>query len=62
MNMIKTINYEVSKIEDIILDLADEVKNGWKICSLGPTEISISVCTRVDMVAEVVLRKDDFNV
>jgi hypothetical protein len=60
--MLKTINYEASKIEDIILDLADEVKNGWKICSLGPAEISMSLCARTDIVAEVVLRKDDFNV
>ena len=60
--MLKTINYEVSKIEDIVLDLADEIKNGWKIYRIGSAEISMSLCTKTDILAEVVLRKDDFNV
>ena len=31
--MLKTIKYEGNNIEDMILDLADEIKLGWKIHS-----------------------------
>lgn len=56
--MLKEIKYEVNKIEDVILDLSDEIKNGWKIHSLGPAEFSMSCGERSALTFEVVLSKE----
>ena len=54
--MLKEIKYETNKIEDVLVDLADEIKNGWKICSLRPLEFCISLNPTMEF--EVRLRKE----
>lgn len=55
--MIKEIKYETNNIEDVVLDLADEIKNGWKIHSFGWPNMFISVCGQSEMNIEVTLMR-----
>ena len=56
--MLKKIKYETHKIEDVILDLADEIKNGWKIHSFGWPCVEMSCCQNPDIAVEVTLKKE----
>lgn len=56
--MRKTIKYETKKIEDVVLDLADEIKNGWRIHSFGYPNIEMSICCNPDITVEVTLSKE----
>ena len=56
--MIKKMEYECKRIEDVVLDLADEIKNGWRIYRIGPWEMHWGCVGETDMTVEVTLRKD----
>lgn len=56
--MRKTIKYETKKIEDVVLDLADEIKNGWRIHSFGYPNIEMSICCNPNITVEVTLSKE----
>ena len=56
--MIKKMEYECKRIEDIVLDLADEIKNGWRIYRLGPYEMRCGCIGQTDMTVEVMLKKE----
>ena len=56
--MRKKIEYEINKIEDVVVDLADEVKNGWKIGLFGWPQIESSIGERVTFTVEVELVKE----
>lgn len=42
--MIKEIRYEANRIEDVIVDIADQIKNGWNVYSIYPLEYHLSCC------------------
>ena len=56
--MIKEIKYEAHSIEDVILDLADEIKNGWNIYSFRYPEVTISYFGKQEVTVEIALRKE----
>jgi hypothetical protein len=56
--MLKTIKYETKDINDVVLDLADEIKNGWKLYSFGWPNVEISCRCNPDIAVEVTLRKE----
>ena len=56
--MLKKIEYEVRRIEDVIVDLADEIKNGWSIYSYRYPDISFSHYGETNMTVEVTLSKE----
>lgn len=56
--MIKTIEYETSRIEDVIVDIADEIKNGWNVYNIYPLAYHLSCSTAPKMEFRVTLRKE----
>lgn len=56
--MRKEIKYETNKIEDVFIDLADEIKNGWRICCFHPSEFHITLDPNPKMEFEVGLCKE----
>ena len=56
--MLKKIKYETKDINEVVLDLADEIKNGWKLYSFGWPSIETSLCIRPDITVEVSLSKE----
>ena len=56
--MLKKIKYETKDINEVVLDLADEIKNGWKLYSFGWPSIEASLCIRPDITVEVSLSKE----
>lgn len=56
--MIKKIKYETKDINKVVLDLADEIKNGWKLCSFGLPNVEHSVCCNPNITVEVTLNKE----
>lgn len=55
--MIKNIKYETKDINEVVLDLADEIKNGWKLYSFGYPNVEMSCCCNPDIIVEFTLRK-----
>lgn len=56
--MLKTIEYETNRIEDIIIDLADEIKNGWDVYSLYPLEYRLCCGIAPKIEFKAMLRKE----
>ena len=56
--MLKEIKYETTDINKVVLDLADEIKNGWKLYSFGWPCMEMSCCARPDITVEVKLSKE----
>ena len=55
--MLKKIEYEAKNIEEVILDLADEIKNGWKIHTCGMMHMDFSAYGEANMSVEVTMCK-----
>lgn len=55
--MQKTIKYETKDINNVVLDLADEIKNGWKLYSFGYPNVELSFRCNPDITVEVTMRK-----
>jgi hypothetical protein len=56
--MLKKIEYEVCKMEDVIVDLSNEIKNGWIIYSIGCQEMHFGCYGEMNMTFEITLRKE----
>jgi hypothetical protein len=56
--MLKTIKYEIKDINDVVLDLAEEIKNGWKLYSFGWPNVALSCRCNPDITVEVTLSKE----
>lgn len=53
--MLKNIKYETKDINDVVLDLAEEIKLGWKLYSFGMPNIEYSMCCKPEITVEVTL-------
>lgn len=53
--MLKNIKYETKDINEVILDLADEIKLGWKLYSFGMPCIEATFCYKPEITVEVTL-------
>ena len=53
--MLKNIKYETKDINEVVLDLAEEIKMGWKLYSVSTTHIEMSLCCRPEITVEVTL-------
>lgn len=56
--MIKNIKYETKDINEVVLDLAEEIKNGWKLYSFGWPNVETSCCSHPNITVEVALSKE----
>ena len=56
--MLKEIKYETKDVNEIILDLAEEIKLGWKLYRFGSPDIEFSLCCNPNIKVEVVLTKE----
>lgn len=56
--MKKEVKYEARCIEDVVVDLADEIKNGWRIYGCRYPDITISCCSRPEITVEIALSKE----
>lgn len=56
--MLKKIKYETKDINEVVLDLADEIKNGWKLYSFGWPDVKMSCQCHPDIAVEVTLSKE----
>lgn len=57
--MLKKIEYETKDIDEVILDLADEIKLGWRLQSFGWPSVEYSVGCHPKITAEVTLSKEN---
>lgn len=53
--MLKNIKYETKDINEVVLDLAEEIKLGWKLCGFGMPNIECSLCCKPEITVEVTL-------
>ena len=53
--MLKNIKYETKDINEVVLDLAEEIKLGWKLHSFGMPCIETSLCCKPEITVEVTL-------
>lgn len=56
--MLKEIKYETKDINDVVLDLAEEIKLGWKLCGFGWPSVECSLAFNPNITVEVTLRKE----
>lgn len=56
--MRKEIKYETKDINDVVLDLAEEIKLGWRLYSVGFPSVECSMCAKPDITVEVTLTKE----
>lgn len=55
--MLKEIKYETKDINDVVLDLAEEIKIGWKLYSFSWPYVECSMSCKPDITVEVTLTK-----
>ena len=53
--MLKEIKYETKDINEVVLDLAEEIKLGWRLYSFGMPEIEATLCCRPEITCKVTL-------
>lgn len=56
--MLKNIKYETKDINEIVLDLAEEIKLGWKLYGFGWPQVECSMYAHQNITVEVTLRKE----
>ena len=56
--MLKEIKYETKDINDVVLDLAEEIKLGWKLHSFSWPYVEASICCSSNITVEVTLSKE----
>ena len=59
--MLKKIEYETKDINKVVLDLAEEIKLGWKLYSFGWPNVEMTCRCNPDITVEVTLKKEDKN-
>ena len=57
--MLKKIEYETKDINEVVLDLAEEIKLGWKLHSFGWPNIEYSMCCHPKITVEVTLNQEN---
>lgn len=53
--MLKNIKYETKDINDVVLDLAEEIKLGWRLYSFSWPYVEHSMGIKPDITVEVTL-------
>ena len=56
--MLKNIKYETKDINDVVLDLAEEIKLGWRLYSFSMPYIESILACHPDITVEVTLSKE----
>lgn len=56
--MLKEIKYETKNMDKVVLDIADEIKNGWSIYSFGSPRFESSYGLDPHFIVEVALTKE----
>lgn len=56
--MLKNIKYETKDINEVVLDLAEEIKMGWRLYRVGSPCVEMSLCCKPDITVEVTLYKE----
>ncbi len=56
--MLKNIKYETKDINEVVLDLAEEIKLGWKLYRISTPCIESSLCCRPEITVELTLTKE----
>lgn len=56
--MLKEIKYETKNMDKVVLDIADEIKNGWSIYSFGVPRFESSYGLNPNFIIEVALIKE----
>ena len=57
--MLKNIKYETKDINEVVLDLAEEIKLGWKLYSFGWPNVEMTCCCNPNITVEVTLKKEN---
>ena len=57
--MLKKIEYETKDINEVVLDLAEEIKLGWRLHSFRYPNVEHSVCCHPKITVEVTLNKEN---
>lgn len=56
--MLKEIKYETKDINDVVLDLAEEIKLGWRLYSCSMPYVECSLSYKPEITVEVTLSKE----
>ena len=56
--MLKNIKYETNDVNEIFIDIAEEIKNGWKLYSFSMPCIEHSLSCRPEIMMEVSFSKE----
>ena len=56
--MLKEIKYETKDMNKVVLDIADEIKNGWSIYNFGIPRFESSYGLSPNFIVEVTLSKE----
>ena len=59
--MLKEVKYETHDVNEIFIDIADEIKNGWKLHSFGTLNFEPSFSCKPNITMEVVFNKGRLN-
>lgn len=56
--MLKKIEYETKDLNEVFIDIADEIKNGWKLYSFGMPNFEYSLSCNPKITMEVSFSKE----
>lgn len=56
--MLKEIKYQTKNMDKVVLDIADEIKNGWSIYTFGVPRFESSYGLSPNFIVEVALTKE----
>ena len=56
--MLKEIKYEAKDINEVFIDIAEEIKLGWRLYSFSVPYVEHSLCCRPDVTMEVTFSKE----
>ena len=56
--MLKEIKYETKDVNEIFVDIAEEIKNGWKLYSFSMPCVESSLCCKPEITMEVSFSKE----
>ena len=56
--MLKEIKYQTKNMDKVVLDIADEIKNGWSIYTFGAPRFESSYGLSPNFIVEVALTKE----
>lgn len=59
--MLKNIEYETKDINEVVLDLAEEIKLGWKLCGFEWPSVKMAYSCYPDITLKVTFKKEDKN-